>query len=58
MKCLAIAANGRRKLLQEAGADLVVEDFSKTALDDARRLFCAVDRTPIMCDTKSAFRQS
>jgi HAD superfamily hydrolase (TIGR01509 family) len=39
MKCMAIAANGRRKLLQEAGADLVIEDFMQTALDDARRLF-------------------
>lgn len=39
MKCMAIAANGRRKLLQEAGADLVIEDFTQTGLDDARRLF-------------------
>jgi HAD superfamily hydrolase (TIGR01509 family) len=39
MKCMAIAANGRRKLLQEAGADLVIEDFTHTMLDDARRLF-------------------
>jgi HAD superfamily hydrolase (TIGR01509 family) len=39
MKCMAIAANGRRKLLQEAGADMVIEDFSHAALDDARRLF-------------------
>jgi HAD superfamily hydrolase (TIGR01509 family) len=39
MKCMAIAANGRRKLLQEAGADLVIEDFTQTGLEDARRLF-------------------
>jgi HAD superfamily hydrolase (TIGR01509 family) len=39
MKCMAIAANGRRRLLQEAGADLVIEDFTQTGLDDARRLF-------------------
>jgi HAD superfamily hydrolase (TIGR01509 family) len=39
MKCMAIAANGRRKLVQEAGADLVIEDFTQTRLDDARRLF-------------------
>jgi beta-phosphoglucomutase len=39
MKCMAIAANGRRKLLQEAGADLVIEDFTQTGLNDARRLF-------------------
>jgi hypothetical protein len=36
---MAIAANGRRKLLQEAGADLVIEDFTQAGLDDARRLF-------------------
>lgn len=39
MKCMAIAANCRRKLLQEAGADLVIEDFAETALDGARQLF-------------------
>ena len=39
MKCMAIAANGRRKLLQEAGADLVIEDFTQTGLENARRLF-------------------
>ena len=39
MKCMAIAANGRRKLLQEAGADLVVEDFTQTGLDDVKRIF-------------------
>jgi len=39
MKCMAIAANGRSKLLQEAGADLVIEDFTQAGLDDVRRLF-------------------
>jgi HAD superfamily hydrolase (TIGR01509 family) len=39
MKCLAIAANGRRKLLQEAGADLVIEDFTQTGLEDVKRIF-------------------
>src|SRR5436853_7743007 len=39
MKCMAIAANGRGKLLREAGADLVVEDFTQAGLDDVRRLF-------------------
>jgi HAD superfamily hydrolase (TIGR01509 family) len=39
MKCMAIADNGRRKLLQEAGADRVIEDFAQTGLDDVRRLF-------------------
>jgi len=39
MKCMAIADNGRRKLLQEAGADRVIEDFTQTGLDDVRRLF-------------------
>jgi len=39
MKCMAIAANGRRKLLQEAGADLVIEDFTQISLDEVRGLF-------------------
>lgn len=39
MKCMAIAANGRRKLLEAAGADLVIEDFTQVRLDDARQLF-------------------
>ena len=39
MKCIAIAANGRRKLLQEAGAELVIEDFTQTGLDDVKRIF-------------------
>lgn len=39
MKCMAIAANGRRKLLQQAGADLMIEDFTQTGLDAARQLF-------------------
>jgi beta-phosphoglucomutase-like phosphatase (HAD superfamily) len=39
MKCLAIAANGRVPLLKDAGADLVVENFEQTDLNDVRRLF-------------------
>ena len=39
MKCMAIAANGSRRLLHEAGADLVIEDFTQTGLDAARQLF-------------------
>ena len=39
MKCLGIAANGRESLLKQAGADLVVEDFAHTSLDDVRSLF-------------------
>jgi beta-phosphoglucomutase len=55
MKCMAIAANGRRRLLQEAGADLVIKDFTQTGLDDARRLF---DRAAIVCNAKNALRQT
>jgi HAD superfamily hydrolase (TIGR01509 family) len=40
MKCMAIAANSRRRLLQEAGADLVIEDFTQIGLGDVRRI-CA-----------------
>lgn len=39
MKCLGIAASGREYVLKEAGADMVVEDFSHTNLDDVRQLF-------------------
>lgn len=39
MKCIGIAANGRDPMLAEAGADLVVRDFSHTNLDDITRLF-------------------
>ena len=39
MKCVGIAANGRESLLKQAGADLVVEDFAHTSLDDVRSLF-------------------
>jgi HAD superfamily hydrolase (TIGR01509 family) len=39
MKCVGIAANGRRTTLKEAGADLVVDNFSHTNLDEVRRLF-------------------
>ena len=39
MKCVAIAANGRRPLLQAAGADLVVGDFTEADLNRLRTLF-------------------
>lgn len=39
MMCLAIAANRRGSLLKEAGADLVVEDFAHTSVDDVTGLF-------------------
>jgi beta-phosphoglucomutase len=39
MKVLAIAANGRRPLLKEAGADLVVGDFSEANLIELEALF-------------------
>jgi HAD superfamily hydrolase (TIGR01509 family) len=39
MKCLAIAANGRGPLLEKAGADCVVSDFSSANLDELRSLF-------------------
>ena len=39
MKCVGIAANGRKSLLRQTGADLVVKDFAHTSLDDVRRLF-------------------
>ncbi|HEY1525697.1 MAG TPA: HAD family phosphatase [Candidatus Angelobacter sp.] len=41
MKCLAIATDGREAMLQAAGADLVVADFARVSLDDARRMFGA-----------------
>jgi HAD superfamily hydrolase (TIGR01509 family) len=39
MKCIGIAANGRKSILEKAGADMVVNDFSHTSLDDVTRLF-------------------
>lgn len=39
MKCIGIAANGRESMLEQAGADLVVNDFSHISLDDVTRLF-------------------
>jgi HAD superfamily hydrolase (TIGR01509 family) len=39
MKCLAIAANGRGPLLQDAGADRVLPDFTLAGLEDLRGLF-------------------
>ena len=39
MKCLAIAANGRTPLLQKAGADMIVPDFTATNLKELRGLW-------------------
>jgi beta-phosphoglucomutase len=39
MKCVGIAANGRAPTLKQAGADLVVDNFSHTNLDDVTRFF-------------------
>jgi len=39
MKCLAIAADGRGLLLENAGADRVLPDFAAADLEDLRTLF-------------------
>ena len=39
MKCLAIAPKDRGPKLKEAGADLVVEDFTRANLSDISKLF-------------------
>lgn len=39
MKCLAIAANGRQPLLEQAGADCVLPDFRSAVLADLQALF-------------------
>ena len=39
MKCLAIASEARRHLLEMAGADRVVEDFSSVRLHELRGMF-------------------
>ena len=39
MKCLGIAPNGRRPLLQQAGADIVVGDFTEASLAEIVTLF-------------------
>jgi len=39
MKCLGIAAHGREAMLKQAGAAIVINDFSHTSLDDVTRLF-------------------
>ena len=39
MKCVGIAANGTESKLKQAGADMVVNDFSHIGLDDVTRLF-------------------
>jgi beta-phosphoglucomutase len=39
MKCLAIAANGRRALLEGAGADWVVQHFTEISVQKLQNLF-------------------
>jgi HAD superfamily hydrolase (TIGR01509 family) len=39
MRCLALATQGREHLLQKAGADTVVADFSTVRLDQLQKLF-------------------
>jgi HAD superfamily hydrolase (TIGR01549 family) len=39
MKCLAIAANGRGPILEKAGADLIMTDFTAANLEELRKLF-------------------
>ena len=39
MKCLAIASNGRGPLLQQAGADRVIPDFTVVNLEELQALF-------------------
>lgn len=39
MKCLGVAANGRRALLESAGADWVVDDFEQVGLDQLKAEF-------------------
>lgn len=45
MKCLGIAANGRRALLKSAGADWVMEDFRGASLDEIRAAFVTITGT-------------
>lgn len=40
MKCLAIASNGRRAALKEAGADLIASDFRQIRYESLQSLFC------------------
>ena len=49
MKCLAIAANGRKALLERAGADVVVEDFRRVRLEELRNWFA---RPKTFCATQ------
>jgi beta-phosphoglucomutase len=39
MKCLAIAANGRGPILEKAGADLILPDFTTAYLEELHRFF-------------------
>lgn len=39
MKCLAIAGNGRGPILERAGADKIIPDFTATSLGELRKAF-------------------
>jgi beta-phosphoglucomutase-like phosphatase (HAD superfamily) len=39
MRCLAIASNGRGPLLERAGADCVIPDFTIVSLEDLQSMF-------------------
>ena len=39
MKCLAIATNGRGPILEKAGADKIVPDFTSVGLEELKKLF-------------------
>lgn len=39
MRCIGIAANGRKSILKHAGADFVMNDFTCVNLDDVKQLF-------------------
>jgi beta-phosphoglucomutase-like phosphatase (HAD superfamily) len=41
MMCLALATPGRARLLQEAGADQVITDFSEVSIDQLQARFFA-----------------
>lgn len=52
MKCLAIAANGRRTLLETAGADWIVQDFTQTTLQQVTALFATKSTGRSACATQ------
>lgn len=52
MRCLAIAANGRRALLEGAGADWVVQDFTETTVQQVKDLFSSKNTGKSACAGK------